>query len=159
MQIQLNLTAEDLNDQATRNVLLALAGQTSDRTADETPLTAEQPVEATTKPAAAKPAPKAKPAAAEPEVADEPEDKPAPKAKPAAAKPAPKAKPAAAEPEEPTPGSTPKDAISRATKLVSAGKTARVKAVLSELGAKKVSDLKGAKIAQFIELTEEDVEA
>lgn len=162
MHIQINLEASDLDDANVRKVLLALAGQGSSAQAEAAVETAKQ---ATAKPAAK---PEAKPEA-------QPDAKPAAK-KPAAKKPA--AKPAAAEPaveaaapaEEPTPeatepsaeaaaGATPKDAISRATKLVSAGKTARVKAVLSELGAKKVSDLKGKKIAEFIQLTEEDVAA
>lgn len=162
MHIQINLEPSDLDDANVRKVLLALAGQGSSAQVEAVKETAKQ---ATVKPAA-KPA--AKPEA-KPEV--KPEAKP--EAKPASKKPAVAVEEAAPEatPENaPTPeatepsaeeaaGATPKDAISRATKLVSAGKTARVKAVLSELGAKKVSDLKGKKIAEFIQLTEEDVAA
>ena len=42
------------------------------------------------------------------------------------------------------------DAIKAATAALSAGRATQVKKALGDLGAKKVADLKGAKIAQFI---------
>jgi Ribosome-associated chaperone zuotin len=42
------------------------------------------------------------------------------------------------------------DAVSKATKLVSEGKTAQVKAALLAAGAKRVSELKGAGISVFL---------
>ena len=91
----------------------------------------------------------------------------APKAAPAAkkaAKPAPKAKApepveepeeAVEEPEEDLLGGgddapTMEDAVSLATKMVSDGKTAEVKAALAAVGAKRVSEISEAKIAEFI---------
>lgn len=48
-------------------------------------------------------------------------------------------------------GPTMKDAVALATKLVSDGEASRVKAALSDLGAKRVSELKSAEdIATFI---------
>jgi len=43
------------------------------------------------------------------------------------------------------------DAVKRATELVSAGGTPRVKAALTAIGVKRVSELKGASIAAFLE--------
>lgn len=48
-------------------------------------------------------------------------------------------------------GATMKDAVALATKLVNGGKSADVKAALTTLGAKRVSELAGAKIAAFVE--------
>ena len=89
-------------------------------------------------------------------------EKAAPKAEPAA-KAAPKAKPTpkAEEPveeleeavEEDTAdesGATMEDAVALATKLVSSGQAAKVKAALAEAGAKRVSELKDEDIASFI---------
>lgn len=42
------------------------------------------------------------------------------------------------------------DAVAIATKLVSSGEAAKVKAALSDLGAKRVSELSGSKIASFV---------
>lgn len=42
------------------------------------------------------------------------------------------------------------DAVSKATELVGTGKTALVKAALVKIGAKRVSELKGDKIAAFM---------
>lgn len=78
---------------------------------------------------------------------------PTPKAK---AAPAPeKAAPKAEEPEEEEAAAdedavTLDDAVAIATKLVSSGEAAKVKAALSELGAKRVSELSGDKIAKFV---------
>jgi hypothetical protein len=105
-------------------------------------------------------------------VADEPAEAPAKKAAPAAKKAAPAAKKAAAKP-EPTPepeeaeeadeapedededllgGDEPTmaDAVELATKLVSGGEAPRVKAALADVGAKRVSELKGDDIATFV---------
>lgn len=64
---------------------------------------------------------------------------------------APKAEPAP-EPEDIIggPEATLEDAVSRATALVAAGKTAQVKAALATAGVKRVSELSGAKIATFL---------
>lgn len=78
---------------------------------------------------------------------------------PKAAAPAPKAAKAVVpdptpEPEEDllgTESATLDDAVARATALVAAGKTAQVKAALATAGAKRVSELKGAMIAVFLE--------
>ena len=62
--------------------------------------------------------------------------------------------PAAAEPEEDLVGAetvhTLDDAVTLATKLVSEGKAADVKAALATAGAKRVSELKGDSISKFI---------
>jgi hypothetical protein len=89
-------------------------------------------------------------------------EKAAPAAAPAA-KAAPKAKaaPRAEEPveeaeevvEDDAPdadGATMEDAVALATKLVSSGQAAKVKAALAEAGAKRVSELGEDKIADFI---------
>ena len=59
---------------------------------------------------------------------------------------------AAAEPEEDLMGGGPvlQDAIDAATKLISEGKSAEVKAALAAVGAKRVSELGGDTIARFI---------
>lgn len=54
-----------------------------------------------------------------------------------------------ASPEESS-GGTLEDAVSRATALVSQGKTASVKEALAATGAKRVSELKGAMIGAFL---------
>lgn len=46
------------------------------------------------------------------------------------------------------------DAVAAATKLVSAGKAAEVKAALGTVGAKRVSDLKGESITTFMQALE-----
>lgn len=51
----------------------------------------------------------------------------------------------------PTAKATLEQAVSRATALVSKGKTETVKEALAAVGAKKVSELKGTAIAAFIE--------
>ena len=73
-----------------------------------------------------------KPAAAAPKAQPKPEPKP--------------------EPEEDLVGdvATLEDAVSRATTLVASGKTAQVKAALAAAGAKRVSELSGAKIGVFM---------
>ena len=69
----------------------------------------------------------------------------------AAAKVAPKPEPTP-EPEEDLLGgaATLEDAVARATTLVASGKTAQVKAALAAAGAKRVSELSGAKIGVFL---------
>lgn len=52
--------------------------------------------------------------------------------------------------EEATDGPTMEDAVALATKLVSAGEAARVKAALAECGAKRVSELAEDKVGVFI---------
>jgi hypothetical protein len=47
-------------------------------------------------------------------------------------------------------GATMDDAVKLATELVSAGKAAEVKAALTDLGAKRVSELSGGAIGEFI---------
>jgi hypothetical protein len=87
------------------------------------------------------------------------EDKPAPAKKAAAPKPAPEKK---AEP-EPEPEAedeaeaedevTMEDATKAATKLVSSGDAAKVKAALTKVGAKRVSEIDGpANLAKFVAL-------
>ena len=91
--------------------------------------------------------------------------KPAPAAKAAAPKPAP-AKKAEPEPEpeaedegeavEPEaddePEVTMEDATKAATKLVSSGDAAKVKAALTKVGAKRVSEIDEANLAKFVAL-------
>lgn len=89
-------------------------------------------------------------------------EKAAPAAAPAAkaapkAKPAPKAEEPVEEAEEAVEddapdadGATMEDAVALATKLVSSGQAAKVKAALAEAGAKRVSELGEDKIADFI---------
>lgn len=73
-----------------------------------------------------------------------------------AAEPKATAEKAAPAPEEPAAddaaddGATLEDAVAIATNLVSNGEAAKVKAALSELGAKRVSELSGSKIAEFV---------
>lgn len=84
---------------------------------------------------AAKAAPKAEkaaPAKAEPVEADEPEED------------------VADEPTDEAPAVTKKDAVALATKLVSEGQAANVKAVLTKLGAKRVSELEDKDVPAFI---------
>lgn len=87
----------------------------------------------------------------------------APAAKAPAAKTTPAAKPAAAKVTPPAAAETEdedvlgggeatlEDAVARATALVSSGKTADVKAALAVVGAKRVSELSGAKIQGFLD--------
>lgn len=75
----------------------------------------------------------------------------APAAKKAAAAPAPDPE---QEPEEDLLGTdapTLEDAVKRATELVAEGKAAEVKAALATAGAKRVSELSGAKIQTFLD--------
>lgn len=46
---------------------------------------------------------------------------------------------------------TMQDAVDRATELISAGKQPVIKKALADLGAKRVADLKGDQIREFIE--------
>ena len=70
---------------------------------------------------------------------------------PPVAKPTPKPEPTP-EPDEDLLGgaATLEDAVARATTLVASGKTAQVKAALAAAGAKRVSELSGAKIGVFL---------
>jgi hypothetical protein len=84
------------------------------------------------------------------------DEAPAAKATPAPAKKAAAPKPTAVpdpEPEEDLVGggATLEDAVAKATELVAAGKTAAVKAALAAAGAKRVSELSGAKIQVFLD--------
>lgn len=92
---------------------------------------------------------------ADPPAAKAPAKKAASGAKKAAAKPEPTPEPEEAESadedllgddEAPTMA----DAVELATELVSDGRSADVKAALAEVGAKRVSELKGAGIATFV---------
>ena len=74
-------------------------------------------------------------------------DKPAP-AKPAPAKPAP-AKPAPAPEKED--GPSVQDAIAAATKFIEQDRVPEVRAILTELGVKKVGDLSGSNIQAFLD--------
>ena len=80
-------------------------------------------------------------------------DKPAP-AKPAPTKPAP-AKPAPAPKPEPAPekedGPSVQDAIVAATKFIEQDRVPEVRAILTELGVKKVGDLSGTNIQAFLD--------
>ena len=80
-------------------------------------------------------------------------DKPAP-AKPAPAKPAP-AKPAPTPKPEPVPekedGPSVQDAIVAATKFIEQDRVPEVRAILTELGVKKVGDLSGSNIQAFLD--------
>lgn len=125
MQITIN-TTEPLSDVDVA-VLRTLLGESG----AETP--APAPKAAAPAPAAKKAAPKAEKAAPEPEpeVEEEPE----------------------AEADEDLVGDdspTMEDAVALATKLVSSGQAAKVKAALSEVGAKKVSEIKAGDIATFV---------
>ena len=75
-------------------------------------------------------------------------DKPAP-AKPAPAKPAPAPEP------EPVPekegGPSVQDAIAAATKFIEQDRVPEVRAILTELGIKKVGDLSGSNIQAFLD--------
>jgi hypothetical protein len=124
MQITIN-TAEPLSDVDVA-VLRTLLGESA-----ETPVSA--PVAAKAAPAAKKAAPKAEKAAPAPEPEEEPE----------------------AEADEDLVGGdddapTMEDAVALATKLVSSGQAAKVKAALGEVGAKKVSEIKAGDIATFV---------
>ena len=92
--------------------------------------------------AAPKPAPAAKAAA--------PKPAPAKKAEP---EPEPEAEGEAVEPEaEDEPEVTMEDATKAATKLVSSGDAAKVKAALTKVGAKRVSEIDEANLAKFVAL-------
>lgn len=124
MQITIN-TAEPLSDVDVA-VLRTLLGENA-----ETPVSA--PAAPAAPKAAKKAAPKAEKAAPEPE--PEPEDEPE------------------AEADEDLVGDdspTMEDAVALATKLVSSGQAAKVKAALGEVGAKKVSEIKSGDIATFV---------
>lgn len=84
-----------------------------------------------------------------------PEPKPAPVEKP---KPAPVEKPKAKpKPAEETANDRDK-AIAIATEMVSSGRTADVKVALAAAGARRVSELKGAQVAKFLEALEDAAE-
>lgn len=75
-------------------------------------------------------------------------------AKRAAAKPAPEAdEDDEAEDED---GPTLEDAVARAQELVGEKRTAEVKAAIAEIGVERVSKLRGAQIAEFLELVKDD---
>lgn len=78
-----------------------------------------------------------------------PEKAPKPQSKPEPALKAEKAVEPAPEPDE-NGEATMKDAVELATKLVSNGEAAKVKAALAEVGAKRVSQLKEDKIPTFV---------
>jgi hypothetical protein len=126
----MQITIPDTNElsELDRNVLAALLGN------DVSPASApaSQPKsepKAESKPKAEKAAPKA---TKKPELEPEPE-------------------PGEEDGDSPDDGLTMKDAVALATKLVSNGEASRVKAALSDLGAKRVSELKSADdIAAFI---------
>lgn len=123
MQITIN-TAEPLSDVDVA-VLRTLLGESA-----EVPVSA--PAAAAPAKAAKKAAPKAEKSAPEPEPEEEPE----------------------AEADEDLVGGddapTMEDAVALATKLVSSGQAAKVKAALGEVGAKKVSEIKAGDIATFV---------
>lgn len=75
---------------------------------------------------------------------------PAPAAKKAAAPKAEATPEPEAEEETSTDGPTKEDAVALATKLVSNGEAAKVKAALGEVGAKKVSEIPEEKVAEFV---------
>lgn len=133
MQIQFTVNTGDVLTDADKAFLRVLLGE------DNVPATVTNISVVPDKPAPAKPAP-AKPAPA----------KPAP-AKPAPAKPAP-----APEPEpEPVPekedGPSVQDAIVAATKFIEQDRVPEVRAILTELGVKKVGDLSGSNIQAFLD--------
>lgn len=125
--MQISFNTEDLTD-LDRQVLAVLAGDAapaSDAPAQEA-TKAEKPAPAAKK---AAPAPKAAKPAPEPETEEEtPEE----------------------EPEETGDAPTKEQAIEMATKLVAGGEAAKVKAALTEVGAKKVSELTDDNVAEFI---------
>lgn len=129
MQITITLDTEKLSP-ADISFLGALAGQEQlPKAAAATPAkaapAAEKPAAKATK---AKPEPKAEP---EPETGDDEPD----------------ATPSA---DEEGDGPTMQDAVELATKLVSNGEAKRVKEALADAGAKRVSELKADKVADFI---------
>lgn len=123
-------TAEPLTEQD-RALLKALLGEET----GSTPVSA--PAAAAPAKAAKKAAPKAEKAAPAPE--PEPEDEPEADAEPEAD-----------EDLVGDDGPTMEDAVALATKLVSSGQAAKVKAALGEVGAKKVSEIKAGDIATFV---------
>jgi hypothetical protein len=142
VQITIN-TAEPMSelDSAVLRTLLGGAG--------DWPAVVEPPA-APAKPAAkAAPAKAAtKPAPAKEKVAEKAPTPPSPASAPSASS------PSAASPEEAAEeaetGPTLQDAVAKATELVSSGGAPKVKAALSSVGAKRVSELKGASIAAFL---------
>lgn len=87
---------------------------------------------------------------------------PAPAAKAPAKKATPAKKTAAAKPapepeeEETEDGPTLEDAVARAQELVGEKRTDEVKAAIKEIGVERVSKLKGAQIATFLEMVADD---
>lgn len=132
MQITIDTAAlTDLD----RKVLALLTG------GEEAPAKAvAEPKKTTPKAKAAAPAPAPeKPVEAAPE--------------PVEAKPEPEAAPAVDEPEEDLVGGSPvtmKDAVARATELVSSGKSAAVREALAKFNAKRVSDVADDDLAGFV---------
>lgn len=96
------------------------------------------------------------PVATKAEIAETAAPAPAKKAEPAKKAAAPKAEPAPEPKPEPeaeavaSSGATLTDAVEAATKLVSEGKAAKVKAALAEAGAKRVSELAEGDIPAFL---------
>ena len=136
--------AQALSGSATPAAPAAPAKPVAAAKAPAAPAPASKPAAATKPPVAKTPAAKAPAKAVEPEPEEEVEDEgPA----------------AALEVEEDLlggdePAYTIEAAVAAATKLVSAGKSADVKAALAASGAKKVSELKGKGIQAFIEALE-----
>ena len=126
MRINIEIDTQQDLDNYEKNILAALSGATY------VPDAAEP-----AKPAPAKPA---DPWAADPWAEPKPA-KPAP-AKPAPSKPAPSKEP---EPEEATEEVTMEEAVALASEMISKGKTAQVKAALTDLGVKRVSEMVATK--------------
>lgn len=115
--------------------VLAVLGGVATAPADEAEAAVSAPAPKKAAPAAKKAAPKAEKAAPEPETEEEPEEEPE------------------AEADEDLVGGdgpTMEDAVAAATKLVSSGQAAKVKAALGEVGAKKVSEVKAEDLATFV---------
>ena len=128
--MQITIDTNNLSD-LDRKVLGLLTGS------EDTPA---KPTKAAAEPKKA--APKAKPA----------EAAPAPE-KPVEAAPEPEEAPAVDEPEEDLVGGstvTMKDAVARATELVSSGKSAAVREALAKFNAKRVSDVADEDLAGFV---------
>lgn len=126
MQIQFTVNTGEVLTDADKAFLRVLLGDADAPKATVTSISQPQPNGAAKKPAPAKPP-------AKPEPAPKPEPEPEPVVE--------------AEPE----GPTLQDAINAATKFVQADRVPEVRAVLNELGAKKVGDLSGANIQAFLD--------
>lgn len=87
-------------------------------------------------------------------IAPKAEPKPAKKAAAPKPKPAPEPEPDAAEDDAAEDGPSLSDAVKKATKMVSEGKSGEVKAALTSVGVKRVSELAGGQIAEFLAAVE-----